>query len=60
MKVIDLIMLLAKMPQELEVIYQKDETDEGFKMEVVEDVDEVTVDNGDRYVMINPGHAIDE
>jgi hypothetical protein len=57
MKVTDLIMELAKMPPELEVIYQKDETPEGFKMEIVEILDIIEVDNGSKYVMINPSQG---
>jgi len=60
MTVTDLIMELAKMPPELEVIYQKDETPEGFKMEVVEVLDIIQVDNGNKYVMINPSQGDEE
>lgn len=59
MQVTDLIMELAKMPPDMEVIYQKDETPEGFKMEIVEKLDIVETDNGSKYVMINPGTGVD-
>ena len=54
MTVVDLIMELSKLPPEMEVIFQKAESEEGFTMEVVEVVDEIIVDGGTHYIMINP------
>lgn len=54
MTVTDLIMELAKMPADLDVIYQKGENEDGFVMEIVEMVGEITIDTGKNFVMINP------
>lgn len=55
MTVTDLIMELAKLPPEMEVIFQKDQNEEGFKMEVVEALGEVITDDGRHYILLNPG-----
>jgi hypothetical protein len=54
MTVVDLIMELSKLPPEMEVIFQKAETEEGFTMEVVEAIEEIIVDGDIHYIMINP------
>ena len=53
MTVADLIMELATMPPELEVIYQLSDSEEGFKMIVVEDLDEIITDNNEHWILLN-------
>jgi hypothetical protein len=53
MIVTDLIMELAKMPPELQVIYQLSDDEKGFKMVVVEDLDEVITDGDEHYILLN-------
>ena len=60
MTVADLIMELAKLPPEMEVIYEKDQNEDGFKMEIVESLDEVITDDGSHYVLLNPGVPNDD
>ena len=43
------------MPPDLEVIYQLGETEQGFKMIVVQDLGVITADNDIDFVMLNAG-----
>jgi len=54
MKVTDLIMELAQMPPELEVIYNTTrEGEDIFRMMVVQNVGEIVTDTEERYVLLN-------
>lgn len=54
MTVTDLIMELAQMPPDLEVIYDNtQEKDNGFRMVIVQNVGEIATDDGKQYVLLN-------
>ena len=54
MTVTDLIMELAQMPPDLEVIYDNtQEKDTGFRMVIVQNVGEIATDDGKQYVLLN-------
>lgn len=54
MKVVDLIIELAKVPQDLEVVFDTTlENAEEFRFEVIDDVGEIMTDRGDKFVLLN-------
>ena len=60
MNCIDLIIALSKLPPDMEVVYELEQSEEGFKMVVVEDMDEIITDEGVHYVLLNPMFNEDE
>jgi hypothetical protein len=54
MKTIDLIMVLAKLPPDLDVVF--DTTPEGaeeFRFEVIETASTIMTNEGDRFILLN-------
>jgi len=52
----ELIVALAQLPQDMEVVYDRtQEEDDGFRLEVVEQLDMIETDTGEQYIMINEG-----
>jgi hypothetical protein len=54
MNCIDLIVALSKLPPDMEVVYEVEQTEDGFKMVVVEDMDEIITDEGVHLILLNP------
>jgi hypothetical protein len=54
MNCIDLIVALSKLPPDMKVVYEVEQTEDGFKMVVVEDMDEIITDEGVHLILLNP------
>ena len=55
MNCIDLIMELSKLPPDMEVVYGVSQDENGFKMVIVSELEEIITDGDIHYVMLNPG-----